>query len=73
MTLCYRRLIDDDQLLRQEFSCGAALCQPERRLPKSRDQRGAIFFIPDQSPILSFSACLAENPGWLTTGGTKRA
>jgi hypothetical protein len=22
---------------------------------------------------LSFSACLAENPGWLTTGGILRA
>ena len=25
------------------------------------------FFYPEQSPILSFSACLAENPGWLKT------
>jgi hypothetical protein len=31
----------------------------------TRDQRGAIFLPPEQSPILSFSACLAENPGSL--------
>src|SRR5260370_37041980 len=27
------------------------------------NQRGAIFLPPEQGPVLSFSACLAENPG----------
>src|SRR5260370_22282146 len=27
------------------------------------NQRGAIFLPPEQCPVLSFSACLAENPG----------
>src|SRR6266851_2704005 len=52
--------------------------QPASRLPAwkishysgqapSSDQRGAGFLPPEQSPILSFSACLAENPGSLPT------
>jgi len=31
-----------------------------------------MFSYSEQSPILSFSACLAENSGWLTTGGMLR-
>src|SRR5712692_6938524 len=64
MMLCHLPLVDDDEAARLRiFVSRGSLCHPERRLPKSKDQRGAIFLRPPQSPILSFSACLAENPG----------
>src|SRR5713101_8347439 len=48
-----------------------SVCHPERMLPRSASLRaGSVegstwndFLTPEQSYILSFSACLAENPG----------
>ena len=50
--MCRHRLIDDDLLVENRSAS----------IP-SKDRRGAIFFTPEQSPNMSFSACLAENPG----------
>ncbi len=73
MMLCYRRLVDDDQTAQLRiFVSRGPLCHPERRLPRSTSLRAGsvegstrsdLLTPPEQSPILSFSACLAENPG----------
>src|ERR1700732_4995363 len=55
--LCCRRLVDDDQ--------AAQLTIFASRLCSSRAKAAGDFLTPERSPILSLSACLAENPGAL--------
>src|SRR6266478_3568431 len=70
MMLCHRRLIDDEQATQQRIfvSIGSASSGAEAA-GVERSTR-SDFLTPRASPlILSFSACLAENPGALKIAG----